>query len=267
MYNKNRMKEGNLMKISLRGIFCIFVLLCMCFQPATAAVRVDEVYALTDRQYYQLKDLEFSGGWLGIVGHQYGLEVSSTTGYLGKLKYKSSKPSVASINKNGIITCKKNGTTVITVTDKWTGEFTRFQLRVLKNQRSVPITSWDDEGVFGVYSMAHKVYLKGNKLYVDMYIANGTSQTIKGNLGTLRLYMAFPWNDDLDYWGGDGEVNPKDYFRYMGSYNVRIPAIRPFNESVVTIRVGAVNPGSIYLRNADAYVQGGIVRGHIWWHS
>ena len=171
------------------------------------------------------------------------------------MKYKSSKSSVATINSDGLITCKKNGITNITITDKLTKESCKFRLRVLKNESNYKDwLDWDDE-VYGIYSKSKRVYMKGSILYIDMYIMNATNVPIR-NVGMQSIYLATPWIDAYDEYTSSG-------YKYVGTWNGKISTVNPGKSRYVKIKIGKVNPNTIYLRNADAYCIGGNVKGSL----
>lgn len=208
-----------------------------------------EVYDLTNTSMYQLRDSTYPDGWLAITGHQYQMSISSDS---DNLSYKSSRGSVATISRDGTITAKRDGVTYITVHDRSVNCSIRFRLRVLKNQSSyVDGGDWDDE-VYGVYSKAKRIYLRGSTLYVEMYIMNATNNPIR-NVGPQQIYMDCAWTDDHEF----------NDFYWVGSWSGRISTIQPGRSRTATIRLNRVDTRSIYLRNADAYCMGGIVRGHL----
>lgn len=233
----------------------IFILILGCvpvFAAQSKTVWSVDFYDLSDPNglYYRLEDGYMA--WVAVTGHKHQLEVSSS----GAVSFKSNKPSVASVTSSGVVTAKNAGIAKITITDKSDKRSQVVTIRVLKNHHKYKDGGdWDDE-VYGVYSIAKQVYLKGSNLYVDMYIMNASNHSI-GNLGQQSVYLATPWSDDYGL---------SDY-RYVGTWSGKMGSLKNGKSRFVTINLGRVSPTTIYLRNADAYCQGGIVRGHLFWHG
>ena len=89
--------------------------------------------------------------------------------------FKSSKPSVASISKKGVITAKRKGTCHIHVYSKYNGRWVNgFPMKVKANKTkgrsysSIRVKQLS----YGTNIILSKGYVKGRKLYMNMVIAN-----------------------------------------------------------------------------------------------
>ncbi len=165
--------------------------------------------------------------------------------------WKSANTGVAAVDSKGIITCKKQGTTMVTGTSKYGGYKVSLPVEVGTNA-----TYWSVDECFGddyeyeydedyYYTSAKYVYVKSGYLYVDMYILNMNSFTIR-RLSKQSMYFTFD-SSETDY---------EDY-DYIGSYKPTLKAkIPPYRIGLATFKLGKIDGSKVWLTDADAYCGG-----------
>lgn len=65
------------------------------------------------------RNVKIVGNHIMTVGEMQGLRIDYDQSLNRDFKWKSSKPSVATVDKNGVVKAKKNGTTIITAKSKY----------------------------------------------------------------------------------------------------------------------------------------------------
>lgn len=151
--------------------------------------------------------------------------------------WKSSKPAVASIGKNGLITGKKEGETTITVTSKYGKVARSFSLQVVDNSLLIPEDQFMETvkqlipspiAGAGVLPVAKRVYLKKGDLMVDMYMYNADTVTMGG-----KSKMAV-------FFTGKASATGYEQYAFIGNYQVSMKKTKPGKFSVSTIKLGPV---------------------------
>lgn len=248
------------MKSRTRRALCMILLVClfaaMTGSPAAAdsgSLSVDKLYDMKNTDGYSLKNDNFKADWVLVTGHVYGMELSGAS---DSLVYKSNKKAVAAVDANGVITCKKAGNAIITITDNGTGQSCKITLKVRKNENSVKSYGWggyeDDDGV---YVSTKKIYTKGTTLHVELYVINyrdGASYV----QGPAELFLATP----LKY---ARRLYAKD-FKSLGMVNMKKTIIKKYaTHKVLKFKIENVDPQVLYLVNAEAYLKSEYIEGYI----
>ena len=149
--------------------------------------------------------------------------------------WKSSKPGVASVNKQGLVTGKKPGTTTLTIAAQYGKASRRMSLKVVQNQRAIPKDTFRAvmEAIFpdpipgaGVQPYAKKVYVKNGNLMADMYLYNADAAAIGGK---IRLAVFFHLNASTAQFS--------DY-QFLGNYTCSVKRTKPGDISVCTLKLG-----------------------------
>ena len=173
-----------------------------------------------------------SGVYVAVSGQRYTATVAAApAGANDSVRFKSSKPSVASVNNRGVIHFGRAGTAVITATSKLGDIKASVTINVSANQTSVATA--DDK-------KATKIYLRGNILMMDAVIVNNTSAALT-SIAAQEVFIKL-----------SGESAYASYGTSQGRLKSPIAAGAT---GVATFRVKRVNPARIWLLNASGYVQ------------
>jgi hypothetical protein len=164
--------------------------------------------------------------------------------------WKSGNSKIASISSSGVITCKKPGSIVVTATSKYGGYKLALPVTVFANA-----TYWNLDGCFddpeeydedSYYTSGKSVYIKDGALYVEVYILNTCSFTIR-RLSKQAVYLTLNYSDTESY---------EDY-TYVGIYKPTLKGkIAPYHVGVATFKLGKIDGSKAWLTDADACCEG-----------
>ncbi len=118
------------------------------------------------------------------VSKKATLSVDYTT---KKIKWSSSRSSVASVSSSGKITARRPGTAVITATVD--GYKLKCKVTVKANAHSYKVDMSAKNYSYGASMALKKVYYKGSSIYLDLYLVNNYSKTKIYKIKTLYLYV------------------------------------------------------------------------------
>lgn len=127
----------------------------------------------------------------------------------GKIKWKSSNPKVATVNKSGKITAKKTGT--CTISAKRNGITLKCKITVRKNQATFN-KSTSPSYYSGVEFVPKKVYYSGKNIIVDAYIVNARYYKIT-KLNYINVYVTSA--------SGYTTIASKTYYNYKLNMGAR----------------------------------------------
>ncbi len=181
-----------------------------------------------------------------LTSHQIKIRIAQwqPSGANISVKWKSSAPSIASINAKGIITCKKAGSVTITVTAKYGDQQMEIPLHVIDNGAfwgNFPESEKADllrEGKWGMYT--RRIYVKGGKTYAEMNVFNGSSYVLRGS---GKFYVGYSLN---------ASTEPFSEYKNLGKFAVKmIGKIQPGTEGIAVISLGKkLNPAILDLTDA-----------------
>ena len=187
------MKGDFLMKwkscLAILLVLSIFPVLPMSHEEAHAAYYPNFSFRVYD---YTGSGAVIDGIASEVTGHKLYAYIADLA-YAGskpKIKWSSKSPSIASINSKGVITCKKAG--IATISAKITNRSTKlamtksFKVGVVGNDSTftgMPPSYMElaRNGNF-VIATSHRIYVKGGKVYTQLYVYNGTGKPLKKSI-------------------------------------------------------------------------------------
>ncbi len=106
-----------------------------------------------------------------VGGRRYIIKATTTPETTNpSLRWRSNKPSVASVSNRGVVYCNRSGTAIITVSNKSGSVSETITLNVKKNMTDIDTTA---------NKTVKKIYLKGNNLCMDVVLVNSTAEAIE----------------------------------------------------------------------------------------
>ena len=173
------------------------------------------------------------------------------------VSWTSSNKKVATISKEGVVTCKKAGVTTITAKAKYGGLKRSFELTVIPNE-----SSWTVEEALGdltnytayheneIYTRGKRLYSKGGKLIAELYVYNRYHRTMVSSAGLHDLHLLqLNYDDGTQSWIWD-PYGPGKYAHgsLLGVFKAKVnKKIPPNKVGTMTITVGKIDMSQAYL--------------------
>lgn len=187
---------------------------------------------LTDRSGNAISPDVISGEYTVVTKHRYlAAAAIAPSNAKRELKWKSSKPSVVSVNGKGALYCNKPGKAVITVSCKKSAV-----------KQSIVVNVRANEAVFNTAEnrTVKRVYLSGSRLMMDVVLVNSTEETMTA-APDLAFFLKLSGESDFTALG-------------VKSGHLR-RAIAAHETGTAVYRIKKVDPKTISLLNASANCQ------------
>ncbi len=174
--------------------------------------------------------LSSDGEYTIVSGLRYRVSAAvEPAGAKAHLTFRSSKPRVASVSNKGVIYCNKPGKATISVTARPGGIKQSLVINVVANAVSFETTA--DRTI-------RKLYLKGNTLYADVVLFNGSNEALKA-APSLAFFL---------------KLSAESEETALGTKPGRIRKAIPAGESGIAVyKIGKINARKVSLLGATAY--------------